>query len=1532
MKLELAGVMRGEPHDKMVALLAVHGYSVERTVRAVLDAEEEMEEDEDADGWRKDESVEMEEETKSNGRRMDGIAMPPSSAHMDADVIEMIPSPSTPLSAAASSSAAAATAAPVPLPPPPVSVVTIHLRSDSVTDHDSSSSHSRHRHRRQENEEEEVICQMKVHRKFSKLFDKFTALCKRPLEFWWGSRRVRGEDTPAGLGMGMGGDGVSGSEIQMEARAPVGVKRRFVQAKLDDDDDEIPVAAGGAKPSVAPPPPDSVAPVAVANGLSPSLKRSKHSPTPDTVTAAASFSPFATSAAAASISAPPSAVSAGSSFISTLAANAASFTASLAAPTTNAAASSSSISLSSSAKPAPTPVEWPLGSVDFILRQRHQFTRTTSHRDGTLSTRTERSQEPRQVYPTLSLMFKDVETQGYLTSLVCVGEYDIGEDEGEEQWRAVIDEKEHLVSRNNLVARVLRFMSDSSDSFKCYAVRSESECFCPGCDRGQSRKKCNCVHRLCWHTFRVSISLQPSVREVHLPEANAFLPLINIHFQPSISKHLKWFEKGPSEKGYRVPLNLGDTLEMSVRTTFTRPVERAIKRKGEEVVEDIIADDVDISPAPVPAPALHSSSSPPPASASASAAPSPSGPAHSSPSSSNASATATSAASSSSSARSSSISTSRSRRGRILPGRRAKSNRISYAEEEEDDEEKKEEDEHMADDEEFKEGDSHADDGDSAVGSTSAAASPSIAPPPAAAASAASSSPSGHVSSAASGSHKPSAADEEKCLDEHERIRRRSWGLPPNSEEEDDLSCPATDELLNLSLEELSHRCGLNITLRDYQQQTVLWALKQECSGQSIADPYWDMIDVNGRKMWYSPLFQTIRRMPLPDVVGGFISEEMGLGKTIEILSLIHLNPAGNPLELRPPYSNPASSSFSFSSFARSDGRVLTKATLIIAPTSLVGQWFSEISSRSHPDHPLKVLCWYGSNRTQNLERIAEYDVVLTSFGVISVELGLNKRQAATTGMAYPVPDPSPSSVLEKLEWHRVVIDESHTLKSKTKQWYHVQSIPSRRRWLLTGTPLVTCIDDIINQFSFFSIPGLSESKLLQAIRWHCFGREPSRGFQASRSHHGSLLDSIMSSYSPAQSWSLLHTMFRRSIMRHKKNQHFNGRPNLISLPRKHFETLVVYFTPTERASYDKLWKFARSKFDDFLKAGVAVARTIQVMQLLLPLRQACSAGEVNMDDVVKQLQQFEEAQKARAEAEKLAAEEKEAEYKQHAAFNYDSECPICLEVIEDCLMTPCRHAFCSDCINKIAVGRMEHECPLCRRPFTRKELTAPPPRPPPPPAPPSSAIAAAAASSSSSSSPSVALPSSIFFDSKVQALLRQLRVLRSKDSAAKSLVFSQFTKTIHILKERLQSAGFNPVVIEGSMSMTQRKTALERFINDPDCTVFVMSIRSGAVGLTLTAATHVFLMEPSINPALTQQAINRVHRVGQTRDVFVHHLIVSDSVEQRLLDLTMSKLQTTTEQDGEDDSSAAEKMATARATGHDSYQMRVQELTALFK
>lgn len=138
----------------------------------------------------------------------------------------------------------------------------------------------------------------------------------------------------------------------------------------------------------------------------------------------------------------------------------------------------------------------------------------------------------------------------------------------------------------------------------------------------------------------------------------------------------------------------------------------------------------------------------------------------------------------------------------------------------------------------------------------------------------------------------------------------------------------------------------------------------------------------------------------------------------------------------------------------------------------------------------------------------------------------------------------------------------------------------------------------------------------------------------------------------------------------------------------------------------------------------------------------------------------------------------------------------------------------------------------------------------------------------------------------KLELLLEQLKSIVAEDH--KVLVFSQFTTLLEIVRERLDSLDITYEYLDGRTRDRQQR--VERFQTDPDCRVFLISLKAGGVGLNLTAAEYVILLDPWWNPAVEAQAIDRAHRIGQTRTVFAYRLISKGTVEEKILQLQSLK------------------------------------------
>jgi superfamily II DNA or RNA helicase len=141
---------------------------------------------------------------------------------------------------------------------------------------------------------------------------------------------------------------------------------------------------------------------------------------------------------------------------------------------------------------------------------------------------------------------------------------------------------------------------------------------------------------------------------------------------------------------------------------------------------------------------------------------------------------------------------------------------------------------------------------------------------------------------------------------------------------------------------------------------------------------------------------------------------------------------------------------------------------------------------------------------------------------------------------------------------------------------------------------------------------------------------------------------------------------------------------------------------------------------------------------------------------------------------------------------------------------------------------------------------------------------------------------------SKFDLLLDQLSLVIQ--DGHKALIFSQFTSLLALLKPQLEARGIRYEYLDGQTR--DRQERVERFQDNPEISLFLLSLKAGGVGLNLTSADYVFILDPWWNPAAESQAIDRAHRIGQKQKVFAYKIIAKDTVEEKILELQKSKKQ----------------------------------------
>ena len=123
-----------------------------------------------------------------------------------------------------------------------------------------------------------------------------------------------------------------------------------------------------------------------------------------------------------------------------------------------------------------------------------------------------------------------------------------------------------------------------------------------------------------------------------------------------------------------------------------------------------------------------------------------------------------------------------------------------------------------------------------------------------------------------------------------------------------------------------------------------------------------------------------------------------------------------------------------------------------------------------------------------------------------------------------------------------------------------------------------------------------------------------------------------------------------------------------------------------------------------------------------------------------------------------------------------------------------------------------------------------------------------------------------------------------------KALVFSQFLGMLALIRAKLEELGIKYEYFDGSTSAPDREKAIQSFQRDDEVRVFLISLKAGGVGLNLTAADYVYIVDPWWNPAVEQQAIDRTHRIGQTKNIFAYRMICKDTIEDKIIQLQEKK------------------------------------------
>ncbi|KAK1622708.1 SNF2 family N-terminal domain-containing protein [Colletotrichum phormii] len=558
---------------------------------------------------------------------------------------------------------------------------------------------------------------------------------------------------------------------------------------------------------------------------------------------------------------------------------------------------------------------------------------------------------------------------------------------------------------------------------------------------------------------------------------------------------------------------------------------------------------------------------------------------------------------------------------------------------------------------------------------------------------------------------------------------------------------------------------------------------------------------------------------PLPSVSGGILADEMGLGKTLSTLALIchHLDKIPNI------------------SSCQTDA--ITRVSLVVAPKSTIFGWQHQIETHIKPGK-IRSLVFLGPTRHQFIDSLPKLDVVLTTYDTL-------RSDWMSNGPLY------------NFTWARVILDEAHKIRNcSTKTFLAASALRARSRWCLTGTPIQNSLDDFGSLLAFIRVPPFTSRD--QFRFWI------SSPIMLNQQRDMKQLRKLVAA-----------TCLRRTKLRLN---------TALNLPKKTEHIEVVDMTSEERCIYDFFMKRSYllahdesktvqeiSACDDEhpkkrqKKTAYSVNQQLTTRSrsgqnpvvLISILRLICDHGEALLPTVALEAWQNREPGKITWDFLQTTAEK-------------DSDDVFNVEEAENATELQDAHTLENARKSGADGGSITQErsvLPIHPAIWTGEEH---------------SHTKIRRKNVGQKFSPS----------SKVSAVLRNiLHTLPKGDSCdnhsppVKSVIFSSWIGMLDLIGSalipHLYSYNLTYARLDGSCDLQQRRNAIIKFRNDDRCVVLLATVGAAGEGINLTVASEVHIVEPLWNPMAEVQAIDRVHRMGQTREVKVMKYCVKHSIEE---------------------------------------------------
>ncbi|CDZ97814.1 snf2 family amino-terminal protein [Phaffia rhodozyma] len=552
-------------------------------------------------------------------------------------------------------------------------------------------------------------------------------------------------------------------------------------------------------------------------------------------------------------------------------------------------------------------------------------------------------------------------------------------------------------------------------------------------------------------------------------------------------------------------------------------------------------------------------------------------------------------------------------------------------------------------------------------------------------------------------------------------------------------------------------------------------------------------------------------------------------------------------------------------------------------------------------------------------------------------------------------PAPKKYGPLARIEWFRIILDEAQMIRNKsTRASTLIAELEGDYRWCLTGTPITNGVDDLYGLFRFLRTPKYHEWSEFRDRIHSVAKRSPNLAAKRAqiilratslRRTKDSQIDGKALLTLPEKEIiidELVFSPIEREIYTAVETQarvRFNKFLKAGTVMKNYSHVLTMLLRLRQLCNHPRLVVKAKGDplgFDDLvLEDGDGSGIHTEAVDEDEYKRAVAVAGQEWVDEAVLKLKnRMLESQKKESEGD--------------GELGNDYECPVCMDILTQPLITRCcLQLYCTGCIESLRVASpqygenpdancVERKCPTCRGVLDQNSLFR------------ASVFEPPTDDSSDVSIPdikdeeddldlqigsgrrikqdtedddasiddkkslfkpsikgkeraqSIPLPPSIVDEDdeniepsiKMEHMMNLIKQWQEADSDDKIIIFSQYVKYIELLQIILSRAGHKFLLYHGGMNIKDRDATVKQFQLDEDAKILIVSLKCGGVGLNLTRANRVINCDLAWNTATESQALDRVHRIGQSKDVSIRRLVVKDTVEQRILDLQARKQQ----------------------------------------